>query len=38
MQRNDDGGKDECGYNGGGEKWSDSRYILKVEPTQFAKR
>ena len=31
VQPRDDGGIDQCGSNRSGEKWSDSRYILKVE-------
>lgn len=29
----DDSDEGQCGYNEGGENWSNSRYILKVEST-----
>lgn len=34
----EDGGSNKDGSNGGGEKWLDSRYILKVETSGFADR
>lgn len=36
IQATDDGCLDQGGSTGGGEKWSDSVCILRVQPTGFA--
>lgn len=38
IQVRDNGGLNEGGNSGGVEKWLNSRYILKVEPVDFADR
>lgn len=36
VQARDDGGLDKPGSGGGGERWSDSGYILNMKPAGFS--